>query len=154
MRPVAAGFSLVEVVVAVGVFGAGAVAAIALLSQTTSSASERLEKAAAERVAESSKALLTTASWDEIVGRMTTGTTWHADRSGTRIDLVDTLETGERFFALQLVRDESLFPIGTETAAAQAVGWVEVRWPVQDASGNLISAANQDSQQTRLVLMR
>tara|TARA_R110000868_G_scaffold206734_1_gene455597 strand:- start:86 stop:550 length:465 start_codon:yes stop_codon:yes gene_type:complete len=154
MKQSADGFTLVEVVVAVGVFVAGVVAAVALLSQTTSSASTRLEAAAAERVMASSKALLSTETWDRVLNRITAEETWHANREGSRIDIVETVPAADQFYAVRLRRDEVLFPIGSEDESAAAALWIEVRWPKQDGSGNEVRAENQDVLRSRWVLLR
>lgn len=154
MKQSVAGFSLVEVVVAVGVFVAGVVAAVALLSQTAGSASERLEAAAAERVLESSKALLSTEAWSQVLSRVSSAETWHADRGGERIDIVDTIIPAERFYAVRLRRDEALSPMGSAVASASAALWIEVRWPMQDGGGNAVPPENQDVLRSRWVLLR
>lgn len=154
MNPTNRGFSLVEVVVAVGVFVAGVVAAVALLSQTTGNASNRLERAAADRVAASTKALLTTLSWDQVIARLDGGETWYANRDGSLIDLVDLLPANERFFGLTLERDVDRFPTGSDQNAVYAELWLVSTWPVQGAAGEPISPANQTVLRSRWVLRR
>lgn len=154
MKTVSQGFSLVEVVVAVGVFVAGVVAAVALLSQTTSSASERLERAAAQRVSASMTALLPTFDWDQVVSRAEGGEAWYANREGTLLDAVDPLSAGERFYRLALERDVERFPVGAEQTAAQADLWLITTWPVQDAAGVLLSGESQTIERARVILRR
>ncbi len=149
-----AAFSLVEVIVAVGVFVAGVVTAVALLSQTTSSARERLERAAASRVAQSVAVLLNTEPWDSIVARSASGDLWYADRGGRRIDLIDTVAANERFFEIRLRRYKDLSSPGSETDAAYFATIVEVRWPAAGEAGGGISPEDRDLLRHRTVVLR
>lgn len=148
------GFSLVEVVVAVGVFVAGVVAAVALLAQTTRSASERLERGAAERVNGSVAALLDTVNWEVIMARLEGGESWYADRTGARIDLVDPVAAEDRFFEVVMERDGERFTDGAEGSAAQAELWIRTSWPVQSGSGAVVAVENRETLRTRVVLLR
>lgn len=148
------GFSLVEVVVAVGVFVAGVVAAVALLAQTTGSASERLERGAAERVVASTQALLETVSWEQVLARMDDEERWFANRDGTRIDLVEPVSAETRFFEITLERDATRFPAGQEARAAQAEFWIVCTWPTQDVTGGRIAENNQTQVRSRWVVLR
>jgi uncharacterized protein (TIGR02598 family) len=154
MRKEQRAFSLVEVVVAVGVFVAGVVAAVALLSQTTRSAGARLEQAVAARVVHSTAVLLQSEAWDAVLSRADGDTPVYADRTGERIDLVDTLPERERFYAVHVERDDAA-PAGTPDATAAHVTLrLTVRWPAQDDAGQALDQSNQEILQSRVVVRR
>jgi len=150
----ASAFSLVEVVVAIGVFVAGVVAAIALLSQTTRSAGTRLEEATAARVAASTSALIKSLAWEDALARTQSTDPWFVDRDGVILGLIEDVPESERFFAGQLVRDETLSPLDTDPAAAFWAGWIELRWPAVDATGAAIPIDHQSRLRTRVVFSR
>jgi uncharacterized protein (TIGR02598 family) len=148
------GFSLVEVVVAVGVFVAGVVAAVALLSQTTSSASTRLEEATAARVASSATALVQNLRWEEAMALTQSEEPWFVDREGGRFGLLDEDTVANPFFVGRLLRDEGLSPAAGDALAAYWAGWIELRWPAVGAGGSEIAIENQSMLRTRLVINR
>lgn len=160
MRGGRRGFSLVEVVVAVGVFVAGVVAAVALLTQTTRSASARLERVAALRVAQSVDVLLQTESWADVMNRVNTGTPIYADRGGVSIDLANDmagqtpLAANARFYALILERDETLSPASNDATAAYLSFRLIVRWPAQDETGQALPPESQETFISRTVVRR
>lgn len=148
------GFSLVEVVVAVGVFVAGVVAALALLSQTTRSAGVRLEEATAARVTASAIALVQTSSWEDALEQVQATEPWYVDRSGVRLGVLEDVTESERFFEVQFLRDESLAPSSAGDTAALWAGWIELRWPVATPAAGTVAAENQSTLRQRLVINR
>ncbi|GAB5560963.1 MAG: hypothetical protein SynsKO_26100 [Synoicihabitans sp.] len=148
------GFSLIEVVVAIGVFVAGVVAAVALLSQTSESAGQRLSAATANRVAASSKALIRHFTWAEATSMLTADAPVWATRDGSRIGWVDTVATNEAFYEIRLRRDVELSPGDADASAAFLAFQIEVRWPVWQTVGTRVPDENQDVVMSRVVVHR
>jgi len=148
------GFSLVEVVVAVGVFVAGVVAAVALLSQTTDSAGQCLSAAAAGRVAQSSAVLLRQLPWDEVVTRLNSEDEIFATRDGDLIGWFDEVAEAEAYFVMSLARVENLSPIGNDASAAYLALRLELRWPLRQDGAGRIAPKFQESLIRNVVVNR
>lgn len=150
------GFSLVEVVVAIGVFVVGVVGAIALLSSTTNSASSTLDANGALRVAESSEALLRANSWDFVLNYLgeTDSASIYADKSGSRIGFTDTVELADAYYEIDLRRMSDLSPITEDTTAGFLAFEVRVSWPVRQGSGETVPIANRDSVTLNMAINR
>ena len=147
------GFSLVEVVVAIGVFVAGVVAAVALLSQITDSASQRLAAATAQRVAESSAVLIRQLPWTDALARLDSGAEVFANREGDIIGWIDTVSEDQGYFVMTLSRDDGT-PAVAKGSEAYLVVQLEVRWPLRPDGTDRVAPENQEVLRRRLVINR
>ncbi|MCC5021464.1 MAG: hypothetical protein J6386_01000 [Candidatus Synoicihabitans palmerolidicus] len=144
-----AGFSLVEVVVAVGVFVAGVVGvvgAIALLSITSKSARGTREAMTATRVGESASALLRTLSWADAQALMAENdpTPIYVTRAGDQIGLLDVVPLAEAFFELSLERNGNLSPENNDATAGFLALRLTLSWPVRQTEGTMVPLANRE----------
>ncbi|MCF3651941.1 hypothetical protein [Synoicihabitans lomoniglobus] len=141
-----AGFSLVEVVVAVGVFVAGVVGAIALLSTTTESAGATRQAMAATRVGESATAILRTLSWTQAQAWLAENDppVIYATRSGDHIGWRDPVDLADAFFELTLSRNTDLSPVANDDTAGFLAMRLTLTWPVRQTEGDLVPLANRE----------
>jgi uncharacterized protein (TIGR02598 family) len=144
------GFSLVEVVIAIGVFVAGVVGAIALLSTTTDSASATLNGNGAIRVAESTEALLRETAWDSVVGLLQENAPApiYADKNGASIGVIDTVDLSDAFYEIELRRLPDFSPIADDASAGFLAIELRVSWPVRQEDNAIVPVENRE----RLVL--
>ena len=147
-------FSLVEVVVAIGVFVAGVVAAVALLSHTTNSASQRLAVATAQRVAESSAVLVQQLLWTDALARVDSGAEVFANREGNLIGWVDTVSENEGYYIMTLTRDTGTSAVTSNGSEAYMALQLELRWPLRQDGAARVAAENQEVIRRRLVINR
>jgi len=150
------GFSLVEVVVAIGVFVVGVVGAIALLASTTDSASATLDANGALRVAESSEALLRTNEWDLVASYLeeSDSTPIYADKSGGRIGFIDVVELADAYYEIKLRRISDLSPVTADTTAGFLAFEVRVSWPVRQGGGEIVPLANRETVTLNMAINR
>lgn len=138
------GFSLVEVVVAVGVFVAGVVGAIALLSATTNSASNSLAANGAVRAGESAAVWARQLTWDEAIAQMTEPTPGYATREG-EISPWDVVVEEEAFYAFSLSRNEDLSPVANDATAGFLAMRLQLAWPVWQSPTERTAPENQET---------
>ncbi|MDB4474840.1 hypothetical protein N9023_07515, partial [Opitutaceae bacterium] len=146
-------FSLVEVVVAIGVFVAGVVAAVALLSQTTNSAGQRLSESTAQRVADSSAVLIRQLSWNDVLARVDSDVEVFANRDGNLMGWVDTVSEEEGYFVMTLTRDTTA-SVASNGSEAYLALQLELRWPLRQDGTARVAPENQEVLRRRLVVNR
>lgn len=122
-------FSLVEVVVAVGVFVSGVVGAIALLSATTHSAGTTLAVNGAVRVGESAAVWARQLTWNEALAQLTEPVPAYATREG-EISPWDDVPVETAIYEFTLSRNEELSPVANDTTAGFLAMRLRVAWPV------------------------
>ncbi len=141
------GFSLVEVVVAVGVFVAGVVGALALLSSTTTQTNQVRDVLTATRVGESTLAWLRTQTAPDITTAVAAGEdgAYQADRDGRRFSWHEPLAIEEAHFLVLIEEtgegigaDESGQPLGTRHR-------LRVEWPLWQSPGVRAAAAEREA---------
>ncbi len=156
MRRTLAAFTLLEVVVAIGVFAVGMVAVIGLFSPVVKSVGDSADAESATRVADLLNVKLQ-AQGIPVVGpnlKIFTGKTAHqlttadasgsyniatdsqllfASRDGTMIgafnDPVWVNGSRDKFFEIALIRNETISPVGSDTTAPLLAYTARVRWP-------------------------
>ena len=139
-------FSLVEVVVAVGVFVAGVVGALALLSSTTGQTSQMRDVLTATRVGESAAAWLSTRSAAEITAAVAAGAegAWWADREGRRMSWQNALAQDEAYFLITL--EDTTEEVGADQNGT-ALGRrhrLRVEWPLWQTAAHRTPAAARE----------
>lgn len=140
--------------VAIGVFVAGVVAAVALLSQTTDSASQRLATATAQRVAESSAVLIRQLPWTDVLAQVDSGAEVFANREGGIIGWVDTVSEDQGYFVMTLSRDDGTPAVAGNGSEAYLAVQLEVRWPLRQDGTDRVAPENQEVLTRRLVINR
>ena len=146
-RRIESGFSLVEVVIAVGVFGAAVAVILLLLPSLTKQSSESAAALTAQQFGDSLRVELTRVAgvegFDGLVGSLPVlgsplagGRQFVATRDGFRLQSVDQLPAAgaiapsERYFLIECWKfpNEPLRPDGTKAFLAT---FVRVSWPYQ-----------------------
>ena len=150
------GFSLVEVVVAVGVFVAGVVGAIALLSSTTNSASATLDANGAVRIAESASALLGESDWEDVLGYLSENSPSpiYATKGGDRIGLYDTVGLGDAYYQIELHRLIDISPDANDATAGYLAFELRVNWPVRQGGAETVPMENRESFRINMAINR
>ena len=139
-------FSLVEVVIAIGVFVAGVVGAIALLSSSTDSASQTLDANAALRLAESSAALVQQMTWTQVTAQLRENSPnpIYANKDGSRNGLVNVVEIEEAHYQIELVRLSNLSPVTNDDDASFLAFALEISWPVREGTTGILPLSNRE----------
>lgn len=137
-------FSLVEVVVAVGVFVTGVVGAIALLSATTQSAANALAANAAVRVGESAAVWARQLTWPEAIAQLTEPTPGYGTREG-EISPWDNVPIETADYEFTLSRNEDLSPVANDATAGFLAMRLRVAWPVWQSPTERTPSENQET---------
>jgi len=153
-------FSLVEVVVAVGIFALAIVAVIGMLVPIGKSVGDVKDGDDASRLAgviqsslqEQVYRLRTANSatyWSTFAGYLNGGTTIYASRDGTKVGLgnnltlwdtdssgaISAVEDAQKFFEVILQRNTTLSAAGNDATAGFLSFVIELRWPGYSAQG-------------------
>lgn len=151
----AGGFSLIEVVVALGILAVGGVLVLGLVTPVTRSVSATIETETAARAAESAVLQLQAMPWAEVDGRLKSEGDFAAQLQSERGGLYDPLRDAqllfvsreggrvvgaegpdaEKYYELTLVRNERLVPAASAATSPVLVFTVRVRWPTLVATG-------------------
>lgn len=155
-------FSLVEVVVAVGIFAIAIVSIIGLMVPINRSVAEIGEGDDAARVAGAIIEELQKAGYASVQGFINTpptaGNLLHSSRDGKRVGLSDTAsiwdpdstltdpeEKAQQFFEVNLTRNSVLSPAAEDANSAYIAYFLELRWPAHTGLGVPIGDRNQQS---------
>jgi type II secretory pathway pseudopilin PulG len=146
-------FSLVEVVVAVGIFALAIVGVIGLLSPTNKAVADVAESDAASRVISAIQAGLQQTGFSEIQNKLTTGGAapsydFASSRSGEKIGLKTSSvfsNDSEKFFEFALIRNDTLSPVGNDPTAGYLAFTISLRWPAFLPNGVPFNANEQKS---------
>lgn len=147
-----AAFSLVEVVVALGIFAVGIVGVLGLLAPITDSVATNRQAETAARVVEAVHLCLRSEAFATVATSLLTSEQlktqesspdynpavddrlWFASVSGEKVgrrdDVVWQGSDREKFFEITLVRNETLSPEESDPVAATLAYTVRVRWPL------------------------
>jgi type II secretory pathway pseudopilin PulG len=154
-------FSLVEVVVAVGVFAIAVVAVIGMLVPINQSIANVQDGDDASRVAQVIQSELQKASFSSVQGFIKNGTVLYANKAGSivapdadpkwdadGVGGVTLYEQSAKFFQIKLELNADLSPNGDDTAL-YAGGFlaftIVMRWPGYTGDGRLFAQADQQS---------
>ena len=161
--------SLVEVVVAVGIFGFVAVVVVGLLGPLARSVSLVAEVDDASRLSSVLQAGLQAevkrTNWNTFAGYLNGSTTLYANREGTRIGpgdvvgiwdadesgSVDDTEHGQKFFAITLHRDTILSPGAKDEEAGYLAFSVRIAWPAYRPDGTKVAGDGEKQQSTMII---
>lgn len=144
----AGAFSLVEVVVAVGVFVGAVVVALGLLTATASSARSTLETNTAVRVAQSAQALVRQWTWKQAMdGLDTNAPAIFATRDGNTLSLVAVeavAADAAPFYQVELSRNGDFSPAANDETAGYLALRLRVSWPARTRDGQLLPMDQRD----------
>ncbi len=149
-------FSLVEVVVAVGIFALAIVGVIGLLSPTSKAVADVSDSDSASRAISAIQSGLQQAGFTVVQARLTTGAAapvyaFAASKSGDKVGLkfgtagTPFTSAGEQFFEFALIRNDTLSPVGNDNTAGFLAFTISLRWPNFLANGSEFTAHTQKS---------
>jgi type II secretory pathway pseudopilin PulG len=152
-------FSLVEVVVAVGIFALAIVGVIGLLSPTNKAVADVAESDAASRVISAIQAGLQQTGFDNVRTKLTAaaaapqyvfGASKSGDKVGFAVGETGTIFTQpeDQFFEFALIRNETLSPNvapNLDTSAGFLAFTISLRWPAYLPNGTKFNANEQKS---------
>jgi prepilin-type N-terminal cleavage/methylation domain-containing protein len=139
-------FSLVEVVIAIAVFGVGVVGAIALLSSTTDSASQTLDANGAIRLSESSAALVQQMSWTQVSALLQENSPnpIYANKDGSGNGLVAEVLVEDAYYQVELVRLVDISPPTNDATSGYLAFALEISWPVRAETTGLVPLPSRE----------
>jgi uncharacterized protein (TIGR02598 family) len=158
------GFSLVEVVVSVGIFAVAIVGIIGLFAPTTKNVAAVADSDASTRaVAAIQQSLKETASttvgFNNLISAIDNSSTYYyASRGGDKVDSITTAvvtNKSEAFFEYSLSRNTALSPSPALDASAGFLAFtIQLRWPayLPTADGITGTKVTDDSQKSTLIV--
>ncbi len=140
-------FSLVEVVVAVGVFVAGVIGALVLLSTTTDQVGQTRAVLTATRISESTIAWLRTRSAAEIADAVEAGNdgAYWADHDGLRFSWHEAIAIEDAYFLLTVEKADASAEVTADDETLGVHHRLRVSWPVWQTAGERAGGNHQDS---------
>jgi uncharacterized protein (TIGR02598 family) len=149
------GFSLVEVVVAVGIFALAIVGVIGLLAPTSKNIVDVADSDAASRVISSIQSQLQASGYDSVKTNL--GATFYATKTGDTVGPASVfssagLKDQDKFFEFTLVRNDTLSPAGNDSTAGYLAFTIVLKWPAYAASANGIGTPVDASQKSTMIV--
>lgn len=152
------GFSLVEVVVAVGIFALAIVGVIGLLAPTTKSITDVSESDSATRVISAIQSQLQAAGFEAV--RLGLGQVYFASKDGSKVGRDGSpawagVSDTERFFEFTMLRNETLSPntAANDNAAGFLAFTIVLKWPAYAiTSSTTATRITDDSQKSVMVV--
>lgn len=163
-------FSLVEVVVAVGIFAIAVISVIGLLAPINQSIADVQDGDDASRVAQAIQAELQKVTFSQVQGFISGNTVLYASRTGDivapesgvpnkwDVDGSGTVTDDEhalKFFEIELELDSNLSPSGTNAAYDRGylAFTIQMRWPGYSADGKVRMRDNNDARDQQSLLV-
>jgi len=163
------GFSLVEVVVSVGIFAVAIVGIIGLFAPTTKNVAAVADSDASTRVVAAIQQSLketasTSAGFNNMISAIGNGTfIYYANKGGDKVDRVTTnggclsvvTNKSEAFFEFSLTRNSALSPSAVLDASAGFLAFtITLRWPayLPTADGITGTPVTDNSQKSMLIV--
>jgi len=134
LRRTRAAFSLVEVVIALGIFGVAILGILALLTPTMGSSRSTLNHDQASQVSEAVSSQIQQLSWTTLQNILSAEVPLYASRDGTRLvsslspQLDLELAPRDRFFEITLERSEDWSPASRDHQSAYLALQVRIEW--------------------------
>jgi uncharacterized protein (TIGR02598 family) len=161
-----AGFSLVEVVVAVGIFALAIVGVIGLLGPTSKNIADVADNDSATRVISAIQSGLQKAGFDAVRGHMIANRTFYATKDGSKVVASDdttawtTGQNQEKFFEFTLVRNgdtpnegDGLSPEANDTTAGFLAFTIVLKWPAFAATPDGVTGTAVDNAQKSVMVV-
>ena len=151
------GFSLVEVVVAVGIFALAIVGVIGLLVPTSKNITDVADSDSASRVIGAIQSGLQKSGFTNIKNDL--GKVFYATKDGSKVGAIDRpgywTSNQEKYFKFTLVRNETLSPSSPPTAD-DAAGFlaftIVLRWPAFAPTADGLGTAVAENQQSVMIV--
>lgn len=161
-----AGFSLVEVVVSVGIFAVAIVGIIGLFAPTTKNVAAVADSDASTRAVAAIQSYLkegasTSAGFAALQGKVLaagTGYVYYATKGGDKVVNKDdtgaatTIPNNDRFFEFSLTRNIDLSPDSADAAAGFLAFTINLRWPAYTPTADGLGAVVADNQKSTLIV--
>jgi len=151
------GFSLIEVVVAVGIFALAIVGVIGLLVPTSKNISDVADSDSASRAISAIQSGLQSSGFTTVQGNL--AKTFYASRNGDKVGASDAAiwsTTGvtnqDKFFEFTLVRNDTLSPASADPTAGFLAFTIVLKWPAFVPSANGTGTAVDPSQKSVMVI--
>jgi uncharacterized protein (TIGR02598 family) len=148
-------FSLVEVVVAVGIFALAIVGVIGLLSPTNKAVADVADSDAASCAISAIQAGLQQAGFEAVRTQLKIGSlvdsdyVFFASKAGDKVGLGSNKsvfpDDRDKFFEFALVRNASLSDVGDDSTAGFLAFTISLRWPAYLSNGVKFDAHDQKS---------
>ncbi len=149
-------FSLVEVVVAVGIFALAIVGVIGLLVPTSKNITDVADADSASRVINAIQGGLQKTPFNDIIDGMDNGTIFYASKDGSKIGAEGSTAVwpndAEKFFTFKLIRNVTLSPPSNNDTAGFLAFTIEMRWPAFVQTSETAFAAVDPTQQSVMVV--
>lgn len=155
-RKLGRGFSLVEVVVAVGIFALAIVGVIGLLGPTTKSIGDVADSDSASRVITAIQSQLQAGGFDAV--RTNFNVPFFVSKDGSKVGIDGApvwsgVSNTERFFEFQLVRNDGLSPVANDTTAGFLAFTIVLKWPAYAlTSATTAERITDDSQKSVMIV--
>jgi type II secretory pathway pseudopilin PulG len=164
------GFSLVEVVVSVGIFAVAIVGIIGLFAPTTKNVAAVADSDGSTRAVAAIQSYLkekasTSAGFIQLqadLGTDTntagTGYVYYVTKGGDKViksndpSAATIIPNNERFFEFSVTRNATLSPVADATTAGFLAFTINLRWPAFTPSADGLGAAVADSQKSTLIV--
>lgn len=158
-------FSLVEVVVAVGIFALAIVGVIGLLAPTSKNIADVADSDAASRVISAIQSGLQRAGFNDVRASLLANKTFYATKDGSKVAASDatgvwTAGTNqEKFFEFRLVRNgdtpnvgDGLSPAANDATAGFLAFTIVLKWPAYVPSADGVGTAVADAQKSVMIV--
>lgn len=148
-------FSLVEVVVAVGIFALAIVGVIGLLTPTNKAIADVTESDAASRAISAIQSGLqqtareSSTGFTDVINSLSTSSSpqyiYFASKSGDKVGKTAAVPNAEKFFEFALIRNDTLSPLANDTSAGYLAFTISLRWPAYLPNGAQFTVNSQKS---------
>lgn len=157
-RSEGSGFSLVEVVVAVGIFALAIVGVIGLLVPTSKSITDVADSDSASRVISAVQSGLQKAGFTSVKTSIDANHLFFASKDGSKVGseesaVWDGVPVGERFFEFNLVRNTTLSDPDNDGAAGYLAFTIVLRWPAYVVTGPTTAERLTDNAQKSVIIV-
>lgn len=148
-------FSLVEVVVAAGIFALAIVGVIGLLSPTNKAVADVADSDAAARAISAIQSGLQETGFSGVLANFSASAAapeykFAASKNGDKVGLIDDTTdkfsgNEEKFFEFALIRNDTLSPTNNDTTAGYLAFTISLRWPAYLPDGTKFEVNEQKS---------
>ena len=144
------GFSLIEVVVAVGIFAVGIVGVIGLFAPTTKNVAAVADSDASTQVVGAIQQYLKDQGFTGTQTIVNAGTKYYANKQGNIIGVsgLSTLPDTAKFFEFTLTRNTDLSDAANDTTAGYLAFTINLKWPSYLPNGTAVA----DNQKSSLII--
>lgn len=151
------GFSLVEVVVAVGIFALAIVGVIGLLVPTSKSITDVSDSDAASRVISAVQSGLQRAGYTSVKDSLVANHLFYASKDGSKVGADSSavwsgVSNQEKHFEFRLLRNTALSPVANDDTAGFLAFTIELKWPAFAPNADGTGTAVDNAQKSVMVV--